>query len=180
MARTKQTARLSVQNIKCVQCGAQLERILERYSALHDKLVQSQRCADCQNCAFRCLDYKISLLDENLRAMSKEDRGLTAVHFDFDGVYEINDAARKSVVKKFDRVHGAGAWKAIGASHDEDDDWQVCLQRAKRVRRVGIANDLKRKWVLKAYMKTQNKPYKHAGGRAWLSSQQASVACPRW
>ena len=70
MARTKQTARKSVEDIKCVQCGVQLERILERYSAFDQKLVQSQRCADCQNCAFRCLDYKITLLDENLRAMS--------------------------------------------------------------------------------------------------------------
>ena len=74
-------------------------------------------------------------------------------------------------------MHGAGAWKALSESHDEDGEWQVSFQRTKRVKRVGIANDLKRKWVLKAYMKTQNKPYKHAGGRAWLSSQQASAAC---
>lgn len=179
MARTKQTARLSSQKVECVQCGTQLERILERYSALNDKLVPSQRCADCQNCVYRCLDYKISLLDENLCAMSREDRRLTVVHFDFDGVYEINDATRKTVAKKFDCVHGAGAWKALGESHNGSEDWQFTFQRARRVKRVGIANHLKLKWVRKAYMKTRNAPYKNAGGRAWLSSQQASAACPR-
>lgn len=182
MARTKQTARRSC-HVKCVQCGTQLERMLERYSAFEGRLVQSQRCADCQNCPYQCLDYKISVLDENLRAMSKEDRGLTPVHFDFEGFYEINQSARKSVVKKFDRVHGQGAWETLGESNDSDEDdedydWQFSFQRAKRVRRVSIANDLKRKWVLKTYAKS-SKAYKNAGGRAWLSSQQASVACPR-
>lgn len=185
MARTKQTAR-KIFEVKCVQCGTQLERKLERYSALECKLVQSQRCSECQNCAFQCLDYKICLLDENLRALSKEDRGLTAVRFDFDGVYEINDSARKSVVKKFDRVHGKGSWEALGSlspsfnsdDEDEEDDW-LTIQRMKRVKRVSIANDLKRKWMLKTYTKAQNKKYKNAGARAWLSSQQASVASLR-
>lgn len=184
MARTKQTARKS-SDVKCVQCRAQLERVLVRYSALQGKLVPSQRCADCQNCVFQCLDYKISILDENLCAMSKEDRGLTS-GFDFDGFYEINDSLRKSVGKKFNRVHGESAWQTFGRSSDEntsdgDYGWQHRFQRAKRVQRVHIANELKRKWMLKTFMKTQNKKplYKNVGGRAWLSSQQGSVAFPR-
>ena len=181
MARTKQTAR-KAREVKCVQCGTALERLLERYSVLESKLVQSQRCSECQNCPFQCLDYKISLLDENLCALSKEDRNITAVRFDFDGFYEVNDSSLRSVAKKFDRVHGKGAWQTLGDSYDsdddEEDDW-LTFQRMKRVKRVSIANDLKRKWMLKTYTKSQNKKYKNAGARAWLSSQQASAATLR-
>lgn len=186
MARTKQTARKIFQ-VKCVQCRTQVERVLERYSVLEGRLVQSQRCAVCQNCPWECLDYKIKVLDENLCAMTKEDRDLTAVRFDFNGFYEINEATKKVVVKKFDRVHGKGAWEALGSlspslNSDDEDDEDVCLaiQRMRRVKRVSTANDLKLKWMLQTYKKSPiNKAYKNAGGRAWLSSQQASAACPR-
>lgn len=189
MARTKQTAR-KIFDVKCVQCGTPVERKLERYSALEGRLVQSQRCADCQNCPWKCLDHKIKILDENLLAMTKEDRDLTPVRFDFEGFYEINDATKKVVVEKFERVHGKDAWGALGycvylseslESDDEDDeeDLWLTVQRMKRVRRVSTANELKLKWTLHTCTKSSINKYKNAAGRAWLSSQQASAACPR-
>ena len=183
MARTKQTAR-KVFEVQCVQCGAHVERKLERYSALEGRLVQTQRCAACQNCPWQCVDYKIKILDENLLAMDREDRDLTAVRFDFEGLYEINDATKQLVAKKFDRVHGKDAWRALAFSTSEDEDedeedlW-LAVQRVKRVRRVSVADHLKLKWTLQTCTKSAINKYKNTGGRAWLSSQQASAACPR-
>ena len=188
MARTKQTAR-KIFDVQCVQCGSpHVEGLLERYSALKGRLVQTQRCAACQNCPWQCVDYKIKILDENLLAMDKEDQeDRTALGFDFEGLYEINDATKQLVAKKFDRVHGKGAWGAIGSlsttsidSDDEDEeDLRLAVQRVKRVRRVSVADHLKLKWMLRTCTKSSNKAYKNIGGRAWLSSQQASAACSR-
>ena len=187
MARTKQTAR-KVFEVVCVQCGAHVERKLERYSALEGRLVQSQRCAACQNCPWKCVDYKIKILDENLLAMAKEDSDdLTAVRFDFEGLYEINGATKQLVAKKFDRVHGKGAWEALASlsttsldsdDEDEEDLW-LAVQRVKRVRRVNVADHLKLKWMLQTCTKSPINKYKNTAGRAWLSSQQASAASPR-
>lgn len=188
MARTKQTAR-KIFDVTCVQCGTCVASKLERYSALEGRLVQSQRCGSCQNCPWKCLDHKIKILDENLVAMTKEDRDLTAVRFDFEGFYEINDATKKVVVKKFERVHGKDAWGALGYlspsldsddedEEDEEDLW-LAVQHMKRVRRVSTANELKLKWTLHTCTKSSINKYKNAGGRAWLSSQQASAACRR-
>ena len=184
MARTKQTAR-KIFDVRCVQCGSpHVEGLLERYSALKGRLVQTQRCAACQNCPWKCVDYKIKILDENLLAMAKEDRDLTAVRFDFEGLYEINDATKHLVAKKFDRVHGKGAWGTVSTTsldsddEDEEDLW-LAVKRVKRVRRVNVADHLKLKWMLQTCTKSPINKYKNAGGRAWLSSQQASAACPR-
>ena len=182
MARTKQTAR-KIFEVTCVQCGTRVASKLERYSALEGRLVQSQRCADCRNCPWKCLDHKIKILDENLVAMTKEDRDLTAVRFDFEGFYEINDATKRVIVKKFERVHGKDAWGALGYlspsldsdDEDEEDLW-LAVQRVKRVRRVNVADHLKLKWMLQTCTKSPINKYKNTAGRAWLSSQQASAA----
>ena len=97
-------------------------------------------------------------------------------------------ATKQLVAKKFDRVR-KGAWGALGYlspsldsddedGEDEEDLW-LAVQRMKRVRRVSTANELKLKWTLQTCTKSSINKYKNAGGRAWLSSQQASAACRR-
>ena len=72
------------------QCGTQLERVLEQYSALNDKLVPSQRCADC-----RIASTAVRLQDPRREPLRDEQEDVASpCSADFDGVYEINDATQ--------------------------------------------------------------------------------------
>ena len=168
MARTKQTAR-KIFDVRCVQCGSpHVEGLLERYSALKGRLVLAKGAYMPARTARGSAWTTKSRSSMRTFSLWPRKTVTCRVRFDFEGLYEINDATKHLVAKKFDRVHGKGAWGTVSTTVPRQRRrrrrglW-LAVKPDKRVRRVNVADHLKLKWMLQTCTKSPINKYKNAG-----------------